>query len=429
MEAARDGAASVDYVFLMHTGTVPSDFFFGVSTAGHQVEGDNSNSDTWFLENVEPTVFREPSGKACNSLELWETDLDIVQGLGLEAYRFSVEWARIEPTPGTFDSRSLAHYDAMVDGCLARGLAPVVTFNHFTAPHWFAAAGGFLAADAAERFGRYCAVVAETIGDRLSHAVTLNEPNLCQLLSWLNLPPFVRELEGKTLEAAAAAADVDWYRVGNVVTPEDFAATQEGFTAGHLAAKAAIKAHRSDLPVGLSIAIVDDVAVGDDTSVRDRKRAEVYEHWLDLAKGDDFIGVQNYERRRYDADGEVEPDAGLPRNEMGSAIEPGSLAAAVRYTYEMAGVPVLVSEHGVATADDRLRAAVLEPALDALVGAMDDGVPVIGYMHWTLMDNFEWIFGYSKQLGLFEVDRDTFARTPKPSAHVYAEIVSRVRAK
>ena len=122
----------------------PDGFLWGVATAGHQNEGNNSNSDTWFLENVSPTIFKERSGLACNTWELWETDLDLAKGLGLNAFRFSVEWARIEPTEGQFDDAALAHYEAVVDGCLARGLAPVVTLNHFTSPHWFACKGAWL---------------------------------------------------------------------------------------------------------------------------------------------------------------------------------------------------------------------------------------------------------------------------------------------
>ena len=176
-----------------------------------------------------------------------------------------------------------------------------------------------------------------------------------------------------------------------------------------MAARAAIKARRPDLPVGLVLAIVDDVVVGDDPSVRDRKRAEVYERWLELARDDDFIGVQNYERVRYDGDGPVPTAEGTPRNQMGTAIEPLSLAGAVATRYEVAGVPVLVTEHGMATPRRQLRAAFIEPSLRGLLDAMDDGVPVLGYLHWTLMDNFEWIFGYGTSSAC---TRSTARRSP-----------------
>ncbi len=406
----------------------PSDFLWGVATAGHQNEGDNVHSDTWFLENVTPTVFQERSGKATNGWELWESDLDLVAGLGLNAYRFSVEWARVEPQEGEFSDEALAHYEAVIDGCLARGLAPIVTFNHFTSPHWFAARGAWLAPEAPELFARYCGVVMDRFGDRIALAVTFNEPDLPEMLTWAHLPEFVAELERQTLEAAGREAGVDTYRAGNVMLREDFAGMRAGMTAGHRAGKAAIKARRPDLRVGLSLALVDDVAGPGGEATRDRKRAEVYEHWLELAQDDDFVGVQNYERIAYGPDGQLPPEPGASLNGMGTAVEPDSLRGAVEYAYSVARVPILVSEHGVGTPDDSIRAAFLEPSLEGLAQAIADGVPVIGYCHWTLMDNFEWIFGYGPQLGLHSVDRETFERTAKPSAEVYRRLVSRFRS-
>lgn len=399
----------------------PEDFLWGVATAGHQNEGDNTTSDTWFLENVSPTVFREPSGKACNSWELWREDLDLAAGMGLNAYRFSVEWARVEPEQGRFDEAALDHYEAVVDGALERGLAPVVTFSHFTAPHWFAGLGGWLDDASADRFARFCDAVMEHFGDRIAVAVTLNEPNLPRLLSWILPEPFI-ELTRATLRAASEAAGVERYRAGNVVQPEDFEAMEAGLTRAHLAARAAIRARRADLPVGFSIALVDDVAEGD-TSLRDRKRAEVYDHWLRLSRGDDFVGVQNYERVHYGPDGPLPTREGAELNEMGTAVEPASLGGAVRYAYEVAQVPVFVTEHGIGTDDDAARVRFLAPSLAGLREAMADGVPVLGYCHWTLLDNFEWVGGYTSHLGLHAVDRTTFERIPKPSAGEYARLV------
>lgn len=408
--------------------TFPADFIWGAAGAGHQIEGDNVDSDTWFAEQVSPTVFQEPSGQACDSWNRWREDIGLVVDMGLTAYRFSIEWARVEPTEGTWSEEALDRYEAMVDECLAQGIAPVVTFNHFTAPHWFAAKGSWLALDAAEVFARYCDKVMSRFGDRIAVAVTLNEPNLPHVLSWLNLPDFVRQVERATLEAASAAAGVPSYRLANVVLPEELDAMEDGLTAGHLAARAAIKAHRPELPVGFSLAVMDDVVVGDDASVRDRKRRECYGRWLELAKGDDFLGLQNYERMPYDGQGAVAPAAGVPVNQMGTAIEPLSLAGAVRYAHSVAGVPILVTEHGLSVDDDTLRAAFIEPALAGLADVMAEGVPVLGYIHWTLLDNFEWVFGYQHHLGLHEVDRETFARTPKPSAGAYADLVKRFRS-
>lgn len=408
--------------------TFPSDFLWGAAGAGHQIEGDNVDSDTWFAERATPSVFQEPSGKACDSWNRWREDIGLVVAMGLTAYRFSVEWARVEPREGEWSEAALDRYESMIDECVARGLAPVVTFSHFTAPHWFAMRGSWLWPEAPARFARFCDKVMERFGDRIAYAVTLNEPNLPHVLSWLNLPDFVRDVERATLDACSAAAGVPAYRLGNVVLPEELDAMEDGLTVGHLAGRAAIKARRPDLPVGLSLAIMDDVVVGDDPSVRDRKRAECYGRWLELVKDDDFLGVQNYEQVPYDGAGAVASAPGVPVNQMGTAIEPLSLAGAVRYAHAGAGVPILVTEHGISVHDDTLRASFLEPALVGLRGVMDEGVPVLGYLHWTLLDNFEWVFGYGHQLGLHEVDRATFERRPKPSAGVYADLVKRFRA-
>src|SRR6266480_1375433 len=332
--------------------TFPPGFRWGVATSGHQTEGGNTCSDTWFLENVRPTAFREPSGRACDSYERWREDVDLVAGLGLDAYRFSVEWARVEPAAGEFSAEALAHYRAIVEYCVAAGIAPVVTYNHFTAPHWFARRGGWLDPQAPALFARYCGVVAEHLGDGPAWAVTLNEPNLPRLLSWFDIPAAARDLERATLAAASEAARVPRYRAANLVLREEMDAIAAGMAAGHRAAREAIKARRPGLPVGLSLAIVDDQVVGDEASVRDRKRAEVYGMWLDLARDDDFVGVQNYERARYDGRGPVPPPPGAELNQLGSSdIYPLSLAGAVRYAHAAAGVPVLVTEHGLGHRD------------------------------------------------------------------------------
>ena len=402
--------------------TFPSDFLWGVAHAGHQVEGDNVDSDTWFVENVSPTIFSQPSGKAANNWELWKQDIQLAKDMGLNAYRFSVEWARVEPEEGQFSDDALDHYEAIVDRCVELGLAPVVTLNHFTCPHWFAKRGSWLHPAAAELFARYCDRVVERFGDRMAYALTLNEPNLAQLLTWADLPDFVVDLARATFAAADEAAGVSGYRLAFIVAPEEIQGFVDGMTAGHRAARTAIKARRADLPVGFSLAVMDDVVVGDDPSVRDRKRAEVYQHWLELAREDEFIGVQNYEQVPFDGNGVVPPTEGAATGHMGTVLVPHSLAGAVRYAHEVAQVPVLVTEHGVGSSDDTLRAAFIEPSLRGLRAVMDEGVPVLGYLHWSLLDNYEWTFGYDVQYGLFSVDRETFVRTAKPSADIFASV-------
>ncbi|MBA4090484.1 MAG: beta-glucosidase [Sphingobium sp.] len=412
--AARKAAASPGF---------PKGFYWGVATAPHQIEGNNIASDLWFIENQQPTVFAEPSGDSCNSFELWETDLDLVKGMGLNAYRFGIEWARIEPEKGLFSQAMLAHYKAIIDGCLQRGLAPIVTFSHFTAPRWFSAQGGWTNPESAQLFARYCDKAMRALGQGIASAITFNEPNILLLLKPM-LPPQVWDIQKLTLETAAKRLGVPKFVAANVAGVEDLPALQAGLEAAHKAGKAAIKAVRPDLPVGFSLALMDDQAVGRN-SVRDRMRKELYGNWLDIAKADDFMGVQNYERALWGDKGRLPTPASSIVNWSGTEVWAPSLAGAVRYAHAATGVPILVSEHGVGTTDDTIRATFIPAALAELKKAMDDGVPVLGYCHWSLLDNFEWIFGYKVKFGLHSVDPVTFARTAKPSAAVYGAIASR----
>ncbi|WP_210604513.1 glycoside hydrolase family 1 protein [Brevibacterium oceani] len=401
-------------------------FLWGVATAGHQNEGDNSASDIWALEHTVPTLFAEPSGRANDSWNRWPEDLDTAAGLGLNAFRFSVEWARIEPSRGEIRTDALDHYERVVDGCLDRGLAPIVTLNHFASPQWFAAGGSWLDPDAAELFAAHCERVASRFGDRIAAAVTINEPNLERMLqAGEKLPPEAEEIKVQMLASAARDAGTAQFFATNVIPAAKQAEFEEAMTRGHQVARAAIKAQHSDLPVGVSIAICDEVALPGGEPRRDRKRSAVYDHWLHVARDDDFIGVQNYERIVHGPDGEVIGEGA--RNGMGTVVEPASLTGAVRYAHQVAGVPVLVTEHGIQTDDDAVRAEFIPASLDLLAELMNDGVPVLGYCHWTLMDNFEWIFGYRPKLGLVEVDRSSLERKPKPSAGAYARTVARHR--
>ncbi|MES2699877.1 MAG: family 1 glycosylhydrolase [Pseudomonadota bacterium] len=400
----------------------PDEFIWGAATAGHQVEGNDTASDTWLLGTVSPTVFREPVRDAANSFNLWPVDLDLCVALGLNAYRFSVEWSRIEPERGLISQAMIDHYKRMVEGCHQRGLKPIVTLSHFTAPRWFAAAGGWTAADAPDLFAAQCEGVIRAMGDGIDHAVTFNEPNLFRLIEGI-LPPEIHALERATLDAAGAATGSAHFVAGNVVRPEDGAAIEANMMIGHRRAREAIKAVRGDLPVGLSLAIIDEQALPGGEALRDATRAQLYDPWLAVARDDDFVGVQNYERRIWGADGRVPAPESAPRGQTGQEIDALSLANTVRYAHGRAQVPIMVTEHGVNTEDDALRAWLIPEALRGLHDVMAEGVPVTGYCHWSLIDNFEWIFGYGPKLGLHSVDPVTFRRTPKLSAVVYEGIV------
>ena len=406
------------------SGAFPGGFLWGAATAAYQVEGNNTKSDLLLLEHVSPTAFAEPSGDAANSFELWATDLDLVRNMGLNSYRFGLEWGRIEPAPGQVSIAMLDHYKAIVQGCRARGLTPVVTFNHFTLPRWLAERGGWTSSETPKLFAAFCERAARHLAGDIGYATALNEPNLNGLLAEV-LPAGVGErlfATDKAMAIAAANASVvPLYSAGSALWVADPVAAQAHLLEAHRLGRAAIKAVRSDLPVGVSLAIVDDQAAGPG-SVRDAKRAKFYRPWLDAARGDDFLGVQNYTRSVWGSKGRLPVPAGASVNDAGEEVYAPSLANAVRYAHSVAGVPIIVTEHGVNSADDSVRARMIPAALAELKKAMDEGVPVKGYMHWSLIDNFEWVFGYKPKFGLHSLDRSTFQRTPKPSAGVLGAI-------
>ena len=414
--AARTAAKAPNLAF-------PPGFLWGTATAGHQVEGNNVNSDCWLLENTKPTVFAEPSRDAADSLNRWAQDLDLVQAMGLNAYRFSLEWARIEPEEGQFSPAMLDHYKRMIDGCRQRGLTPVVTFNHFTAPRWFSAQGGWTNPRAPQLFARYCDRAARHLAAGIGQAVTLNEPNIMNILKVI-LPAPVFELQRAMLASAARSLGVAKFSAANSIDFEDIDLATRHFIAGHKAGRDAIKSFRPDLPVGVSLSMFDDQAAGK-RSQRDAVRGQLYGAWMEAVKGDDFLGVQNYERQVWTETGKLPAPAGVPVNYSGAEVYAPSLAGAVRYAHAASGCPIFITEHGVGTDDDAIRAQLIPAALAELKKVMDAGVPVKGYLHWSLVDNFEWIFGYKVHFGLHTLNRETFERKPKPSAAVLSAIARR----
>jgi beta-glucosidase len=403
----------------------PANFLWGAATAGYQVEGNNVNADIWLLEHVKPTIFAEPSGDACDSFALWQEDLGLVRGLGLNAYRFSLEWARIEPAEGKFSRAMLDHYKRMIEACRASNVTPVVTFNHFACPIWFAARGGWTASDAPGLYARYCERAARHLGAAIGFALTFNEPNIMQVLRrFLPSPEFVATRRAM-LTAAGQATGSQHFVTGLVANDEDVDAMLGPMIAAHKQSYQAIKSVHPGLPVGASISISDDQAVGSPKYVEE-KRQEVYSAWLEALRATgDFIGVQNYDRTLLGANGVASPPAGARLTQHGVEIYPDALGNAVRYVHHATGKPIIVTENGLDSKDDTPRAAYIPAALSGLHRAIADGIPVLGYLYWSLLDNYEWSLGYAYQYGLFEVDRETFRRSRKPSATVLSEIATR----
>jgi beta-glucosidase len=406
-----------------HAGPFPKGFLWGAAIAGHQAEGDNLASDAWLLENIQPTEFREPSGAAVDHYRLYDQDIATLAALGLNTFRFSIEWARVEPVEGMFSVAALEHYRDVLLSCRRHGVKSMVSFNHFVTPAWFAARGGWEDAGSAQLYARYCDKVARHLGDLIDCATTFNEPNLPRLLFGIPGPlsgmadnPRMHEMLARAGKLAGTGKWSSWIF-------GDFAKIEAGLLQGHAAGYAAIKAVRPNLPVGFSIAIADDQAVDGGEAMVARKRAIAYEPWFRAIQAHgDFIGVQTYTRELIGPDGVRPPpkDAEFTSNHM--EYYPQALEATIRYTAHNVKVPVYVTENGISTDDDARRVAYIRTAVQGVANCLKDGIDVRSYIHWSLLDNFEWIFGFGPHFGLVAVDRATMKRTVKPSARAYGAI-------
>jgi beta-glucosidase len=393
----------------------PERFLWGAATAAHQVEGGNVNADLWPSEWAPGSRFAEPSGDACDHYHRYPDDIATLAGLGLNAYRFGVEWARVEPEEGFFSRAALDHYRRMVATCLEHGVTPVVTYNHFTTPRWFAADGGWNSPAAVDRFARYAGRVTEHLGDLVPWVCTLNEPNVISMMVHLGMVPAAARDESLGLGDTDAASTP---RSGGSWPVPDI----EVMANAHRKAVEAIKSGPGDVGVGWTLALIDlqPAAGGEERWAAARQGSEL--DWLEVSRDDDFVGVQVYSRERIGPGGALPVPDGVPTTQTGWEIYPDALDHSVRLAAAYAGVPILVTENGIATADDEARIAYMRAALDGLADCVAEGIDVRGYLHWSLLDNFEWTSGFAMTFGLLGVDRTTFARTVKPSARWLGEV-------
>lgn len=377
----------------------PEGFLWGASTASFQVEGGISNND-WAeaaRQGKAPLC-----GRACDHYSRFESDFDIAKDLGHNAHRFSIEWSRIEPEEGKFDEKEIEHYRAVLRALKARGLTPFVTLWHFTQPMWFSERGGFLHAGAAQVFARYCSFVVDRLGSEAEFWMTINEPQVFAGDGYLKgkFPPFARNL-------------ISYLRVLSALMK------------AHVAAYRAIKATNSNVQVGIATHNIDfDPA----ENVLARYLAGFLDwfwnhRFLLKTKGcHDFIGLNHY--FHHPIGKRAVKDA--PRSDMGWEIHPESLyrlsVGLVRYN-----VPIYITESGLADSKDVHRASYITGYVGAVHRAITDGADVRGYLHWSLLDNYEWAEGFWPRFGLVAIDYATLTRTVRASARVF-ETIARANA-
>ena len=381
--------------------------------SAYQVEGGNTNTDWWWWEHKEGTPCLEPSGDACDFYHRYREDIVMQGDLGYNAFRFGIEWARIEPAEGEFSRAALDHYRRMLAACREQRITPILTFHHFTLPMWLHDQGGFTSPRFAELFERYCDRAAAALGDLIGYACTINEPQGLGLSGYvLGINPPGRK------------GDVEGARKAT-----------ENLIEAHRLGAAAIRA-RAKIPVGICLAIPDlqyeDGALPGESGFE--LESAINDSYFEVARQDDFIGVQTYTRFRFGPEGPRGPGhewSDLSREltetdettQMGYENYPRALGGAIRRAWERTGgIPILVTESGIATAIDSKRIRFIEAAMRETLACITEGIDVRSYIYWSLMDNFEWAFGYRPTFGLIEVDRETLARRPRPSAYWLGEV-------
>lgn len=393
-------------------------FLWGTAGAAYQIEGNNIGSDIWLLEHLKPSLFRERSGDAADTYHRYPEDIALAASLGYNTHRFSIEWARIEPEPGQFSLAAIGYYRRVLETIRKHGMTPVVVYNHFTVPRWFAAAGGFTTPEGIAPFVRYCQFVTEHLGSLFDIAITQNEPNLWAQLGW---SPTYPQLRAAFDGASKAAAKAGGTAIFASPTLSDWKIQQPVMIEAHNRAREAIRtASNGRIEVGFTLSLPDDRAPSAGASGVDRKRSEYVLPWL--AADYDFVGVQNYTYSLVGPSADLPAPEGVELTQMGYPLAPETLGNVIRMVASHTKKPIIVTEHGCATEDDSRRVYMIENALKGVFDCMREGINVRGYLHWSLLDNYEWFYGYMPKFGLVSVDRTTFKRTPKPSARLLGKI-------
>jgi beta-glucosidase len=395
----------------------PKNFLWGAATSAHQVEGNNTNSDWWEWEKK--AGLTQVSGQACRHYELYESDFDLAKSLGHNAHRLSVEWARIEPQEGIFSEQELRHYRGVLSALRERSLEPVVTLHHFTNPAWFSHMGGWENKRSGSYFLRYIQRVTEALGDQVRYWVTINEPLIYVYHSYLlgTWPPQKKSLcKAQRVENNLAAAHIKAYRLIHDIY------RQKGFKSA-------------------SVSIAKNVQAFIPCRPTFRNRFAVYlrGRWFNYnfverllaAKALDFIGINYYSRNLVEVrswwpvhlgmDTCKDPSHHLKKNSLGWEIYPQGLYDLL-IRFKKYNLPLMITENGICVDDDFIRWEYIRDHLESVHRAMQEGARVLGYLYWSLLDNYEWEKGFIPRFGLVEVDYNSYARRPRESARKFAAV-------
>jgi beta-glucosidase len=427
------------------------DFLWGAATSGHQVDGGNTRSDWWAWEKEGHCEGGACSGPAADHWNRYQEDLRLAHEMGLNSYRFSIEWARIEPEEGRWDEEALGWYLKLLTECERLNLVPMLTLHHFTSPKWFADKGGFTAKNSPELFARFTEKVAKTLGSRVPLWCTLNEPMVLAIGTYIGkfMPPalYSPERAGEAcrnlLDSHVRAYDILHTQITERQGPWKEMPIQVGIAHNFLDFKPDRKWHPMERILTWAF------------------RSFYNQSWIDAIMGKkqhfgviglmarakplksalgrrtaDFIGVNYYTKaylrwRPKDASEGASADLPIgisfarrkePISDLGWAVHPRGLGKILRYCHSHK-LPIYITENGIADREDRLRGEYLLGHLEEIAKVREEGVDIRGYYHWSLIDNFEWIKGFGPRFGLVAIDYNDFKRSPRKSSLLYKKII------
>ena len=406
----------------------PDGFYWGAATSSHQVEGNCRNNDWWAFEQIEGNIKDgTTSGIACDHYNRFDEDFALQRELGHNSHRFSIEWSRIEPEEGRWDEKEVEHYKRVVESLHKHDLTPFVTLHHFTHPNWFQEQGGWTSPKAPELLERFAGHMAKELGDAVPFWLTINEPPVLPAASYLAgvHPPGKRDF-GLAMKAAR-----------NIL-----------LSLGRM--HSAIRANAPHNPIIGPVINMSYVMPASDSD-EDKAAAQMFDqywngYWLDgicngvigppagdgeevegLKGAWDVIGLNFYSRSVIAKAGgvmglrQVAPPMDSERSTMGWEVFPeGFYQSMLRL--KQYGKPVYITENGIGTDDDEQRCSYVVRHLREVHRAIQDGVDVRSYLHWSSTDNFEWAEGYRQKFGLIAMEGDDLKRVPKPSAYVFKEM-------
>ena len=408
----------------------PKDFIFGTAVASYQVEGGIYNNDWTDWENNNNSKCEEPCGEACRHYELINEDIELIKSLGIKAFRFSIEWSRVEPEKNQFDQEAINHYVKKTNKLIKNDILPIITFHHFTTPKWVSNEGSWASKNVVTYFINYVQRMMDNLPSEIIYFNTINEPGIFTFFGYFSTNKFPPGIANEEIFIKAS---------NNVIN-------------AHIKAREIIKNKNPNSQIGMTHAL-QEWEDNDNKRLKKYIKYHLEDKFLEASKDDDFIGLQTYTIvripnnilltiftpflldisliRKYFLPRLLQIFAGrngiIDKNtrvtKMGYEYRPQAVLYNLnRLNKIFDGKKIFITENGIATDDDEERIEFVTAVLNDVHNYTVDNENLIGYLYWSLLDNFEWDLGYQMNFGLVEVDKKTYIRTPHKSAYWFGNI-------